>query len=757
MVANIKRKTRFQRFIYFFPFQLFFLHLKRNHFLLFFWLALFAFTTQNFAMKLGIPYLFLAPEYRGEIGIWSFAILGFSLGCFIMVFNIYSYILHSKRFPFLGTLARPFFKFCINNSIIPLGFFATYIYCSSTFLMNVELQTPLEVVKNMLAFLGGNAVFIALAVLYFFPTNKNIFKITGNTAEQLEALVRKRRQGISRQVQFQDIAQERIRWRVDTYLTHPFKVLLARDSRHYDHETLKRVFYQNHINASFFEILIVIGFLIIGAFQFNSYFIIPAAASACFLFTVILMLISILMSWLKGWTLSIILVLVVMVDYASGRWQILNTSNYAYGLNYEVEPVEYNAAVIDSLNNDLIKVKNDQNIQLGILNDWLSRERKRKKDPTYKPRLVVFNASGGGLRSSLWTMHCLQYLDSVTNDNFFQNVRLLSGSSGGTIGAAYYRELYLRKDTLKPAKGNPVYLDNISKDALNSVLFSLATNDIFIRFRKRTIAGKDYLLDRGMAFEYQFNENTENLLNKRVSDYTEPVLLGKIPMMVLAPSIVNDGRRLLISSQPISYLCYEFPDDRDRLNMNSENVEFNRLFTNHEPEDLQMTSALRMNSTFPYIFPYASLPTEPRIEVMDAGLRDNFGIKISAQYILSFKKWIEEHTSGILIVQVRDTEKNIEPKPSNYTLTDKLLNPIGSFYGNLFNDQDYNMDQYVKLLDASMEVPIDHVPLEIRYGPGEHIALNWHLTELEKQLIFQSIHEPWNQESVNQIRSILSE
>src|SRR6056297_224948 len=132
MVANIKRKARLERFIYFFPFQLFFLHLKRNHFLLFFWLVLFAFTTQNFANKLGIPYLFLAPEYRGEIGVWSFAILGFSLGCFIMVFNIYSYILHSKRFPFLGTLARPFFKFCINNSLIPIGFFITYIYCSST-------------------------------------------------------------------------------------------------------------------------------------------------------------------------------------------------------------------------------------------------------------------------------------------------------------------------------------------------------------------------------------------------------------------------------------------------------------------------------------------------------------------------------------------------------------------------------------------------------------------------------------------------
>ena len=127
-------KTRLNRFLYFFPFQLLVLHLKRNHFLLLFWLILFAFTTQIFANKFGIPNLFLAPEYMGAVGFRSYFILGFSLGGFIMAFNIYTYILHSRRFPFLGTLSRPFFKFCINNFIIPLALIVTNIYCSCCFL-----------------------------------------------------------------------------------------------------------------------------------------------------------------------------------------------------------------------------------------------------------------------------------------------------------------------------------------------------------------------------------------------------------------------------------------------------------------------------------------------------------------------------------------------------------------------------------------------------------------------------------------------
>ena len=89
-------------------------------------------------------------------------------------------------------------------------------------------------------------------------------------------------------------------------------------------------------------------------------------------------------------------------------------------------------------------------------------------------------------------------------------------------------------------------------------------------------------------------------------------------MMILAPSVVNDGRRMLLSSQPISYLCYEDPDDRKQLNLSFENIEFARMFADHNAENLLISSALRMNSTFPYILPYPSLPTEPSIEVMDA-------------------------------------------------------------------------------------------------------------------------------------------
>jgi hypothetical protein len=756
MTANITNRKRIDRFVYFFPFQLLMLHLQRSHFVLLFWILLFAFITQNFATKFGVPFLFLAPEYQGVVGVWSFGILGFGLGGFVMAYNIYTYIEHAHRFPFLGTLSRPFFKFCVNNSIIPLLFAAVYIYTSSRFLLEVELKNPGEVVANMASFLFGNVLFIMMAMLYFFPTNKNIFKITGITESEIDAHMRKRNSGLRRKDRWYFSKSGKVKWRVETYLTHPFKINLARPSDHYDHETLRKVFFQNHVNASLFEILVVIVFFIVGAFQFNSIFVIPAAASACLVFTVALMSVSILMSWTKSWTFALLFLLLFLINSASSRYDILNMANFAYGLDYSKPPIAYNNATIDSLNGNLNRVRADMDHHEEVLNIWLDKQRKKRGDREYKPVMVLVNTSGGGLRSSLWTVLTMQYCDSITNGAFFENTRLISGSSGGTIGAAYFRELYLYRDSISEPLYSSVYRNNVSKDILNRVLFSLATNDIFIRFRHREIAGYNYVLDRGMTFEEQLNINTGFMLNKRISDLEVPVRNAEIPMMVLAPSVVNDGRRLLISSQPISYLCYDYPEVKSQLNLAYENIEFNRLFAGHDANNLLLTSALRMNSTFPYVLPYASLPTEPRIEVMDAGLRDNFGTKISVQYMYTFKKWIEKNTEGIVILQIRDTEKYVEPSGSNPTIVDKLLNPIGSFYGNYFNDQDYNLDQLVKMTDASFGVPIYQLPLEIKYNPGEQIALSWHLTALEKEKVLRSIDQPSNQQTLKRLQAILN-
>ena len=98
-------------------------------------------------------------------------------------------------------------------------------------------------------------------------------------------------------------------------------------------------------------------------------------------------------------------------------------------------------------------------------------------------------------------------------------------------------------------------------------------------------------------------------------------------------------------------------------------VDFQGLFRANEPERLSFLTALRMSASFPYITPNISLPAEPRVEIMDAGISDNFGIADAIRFVDVFKEWITANTGGVVFLVVRDTksdspiEKTTQPHP----------------------------------------------------------------------------------------------
>src|SRR6188474_3455207 len=107
-------------FRYSFPIQLLLNNFKRNHMLLVCWVILFAMITGGFGKYLGIPYLFLDPEYLNEVNFTSFFIIGLATAGFTTAFQITCYITDGHRFSFVGTLPHPFTHFSINNSVIPV-------------------------------------------------------------------------------------------------------------------------------------------------------------------------------------------------------------------------------------------------------------------------------------------------------------------------------------------------------------------------------------------------------------------------------------------------------------------------------------------------------------------------------------------------------------------------------------------------------------------------------------------------------------
>lgn len=752
-------KSRIRRIIYFFPFQLFILHLKRNYLLLFFWVLLFGYITQTFAVKYGVPYLFLSPEYMGESSLIAFAILGFSVGGFIMAFNIYSYVMHGHRFPFIATLSRPFMKFSLNNFIIPFLFVVTYLFLSAKFQSTKVLLSNTEIAFNLSAFIGGMFLFFFISFLYFFRTNKNIFKFLGKKG--MEAIKGKkvhvvRTEDPDRILQKQKAAKE---WYIETYMANPFKIALARESAHYDDVILKKVFVQNHINASIFEVVLIITFVVLGSLREVEALQIPTGASISLLFTILLMVISGVYSWFGKWTFTLIIAFLFIINMLSAKYDFFKIQNHAYGLNYNTVKADYSSGNLDNLRGNKERFYADFEHNVEVLNKWRLKNVQGEGKKKIKPKFVIVNCSGGGLRSSLWTYHVLTHADSLLQGDLMKQMQFVTGSSGGMLGAAYLRELYLRSQ--KDSTVNiydPVHKENITKDMLNAISFSLTTYDLFVRYQSFKDGDYTYKKDRAYTFEQQLNKNTGYVLDKRLVDYYESERNAEIPMMVLAPAIINDGRRLLIASQPISYLTDNFPEKNVKANVNPlvEDIEFTRMFEEQDASNLRFTSALRMSATFPYITPIVSLPSKPRVEVMDAGLRDNFGVRTSLQYLYTFRNWISTNTSGVVIINIRDKEKDFEIyEEENNSILQRQISPFGSLYGNFARIHDYTNDRMIQHASQWFDGDIDIVTFQLVHQKGENISLSWHLTPLEKKQIIHALDLKDNAEAMEHLKELL--
>src|SRR5678816_1994372 len=112
-------KAWLRGFYYSLPIQLLFLHFRKYQVLLLFWFILFATVNGSFMKAFGADSLFLAPEYLGNVNALSSALVGASIGMFIMSWNIATFILFSRQFRFLAATSNPFLKYCINNAVIP--------------------------------------------------------------------------------------------------------------------------------------------------------------------------------------------------------------------------------------------------------------------------------------------------------------------------------------------------------------------------------------------------------------------------------------------------------------------------------------------------------------------------------------------------------------------------------------------------------------------------------------------------------------
>lgn len=760
-MASLSRLA--ESIFYSFPVQLLLNNVRRNHVLILCWIILFAMITGNFGKYLGIPYLFLDPEYLNEVSFTSFLIIGIIVAGFTAAFNITCYITDGHRFSFIAAMKNPFNKFSLNNGILPLAFFITYLYQIISFQINNEFTTGMDLALHVAGFLSGIAAMSALLQVYFVFTQKDIFKYMVCRLDE----VGKRTVNLTRAslMKKTELARKK-QVRVDNYLAHNLRFKKVRDERDfYDKEMLQRVFDQNQFNLVLIEALIFGMVLILGIFKDYPSFQLPAAASAMIFLTIFVMLSGAFTYWFGGWSTTTGLVLFLVLNHFVGEG--LLTKRYpAFGLDYSKPPVEYTIENLQK-HTDSTNITLARNHTLEILQNW-----KKKLANEEKPKMIFICASGGGKRAALWTLTALQTIDSLSNGKLIDHSVLITGASGGLIGASYFREAVLRQKMGQPVNPHSgEHREKIATDNLNPLIFSLLANDLFVGFTKFEYEGNSYLRDRGYTFEEQLNLDTEAMLDKTLSDYHEPEVNALIPMMILSPTIVNDGRKLYIAAQPVAYMNADILNFPNYSNHKLSGVDFQLLFEDHGGPSLRFLSALRMNATFPYITPNTTLPTHPPIRIMDAGISDNFGIMDAVRFMYSFRDWIADNTSGVVFLSIRDSPKltPVVEEPGN-TIIDDMTQPIASVYNNFENFQDITNDNLIGYARTWFRGSIDR--FDIQYTPMSYVpilqkmdsirqhstraSLSWRLTAREQLGVIETMSSDSNRETIQRVVDLLT-
>ena len=431
-----------------------------------------------------------------------------------------------------------------------------------------------------------------------------------------------------------------------------------------------------------------------------------------------------------------------------------------------------------------------------------------------KPKLVVVTVTGGANRSALWTAKVLHELHKL--DGFPKHVRLVTGASGGMVGAAYYVGSVEENGELA-AGFEP---KDIAQEHIGPIMSSLVFREVpFL-----AIPAGHYTHDRGHALDLSFEGSSAESpevrarLNRAFGRTVESLKAGERagwrPPLVFTPMMVEDGRRLIIANQSLHYLTtsvgnimlgdlpprddaadgqsavaasqqrtkqlppeeYELPpgpegavrppksDAAWRLRRGNPDVygrsgvEFFHLFPAAR-KTFHVSTAARMNATFPYLSPAVDLPTVPPRRVVDAGFYDNYGVGMAAAWLTAWRGWLREHTSGVVVVQIRDSASQYDRRNLGRTaeLNDRpngrggsspvawLTAPLAAVDNSRQSTASYRNDEMLGRLDEHFKSLVKDDPRffqTVVFERFSNVGMSWYLNDEDKRQILASWDQP---------------
>lgn len=723
------------------PIQLFLLHFRSHQMLLLFWLILILVITDSLAASYGASSLFLAPRYLGEVSWIAYIYLGWGFGLFTLAWQITTFILHHYRIPFLIYSRNVFIEFAFNNSLIPVLVNFLFIYKIAQFLRIEEGKTFPYIIGAITAYFLGILWMFLLAFFYFSKAEKGLIR------SSFERILRPTNHVINF---LQKPSREGAILNADTFISLKGWFTPIGIKKITVHRWVKIIINRQQANGAIAFLLAFVILLIVGFFIDYSLFQIPAGVGILLLLSMLIagtgMLSYLWRSWtLMGWILIVFLgMLLVSTNILDFRSHVLSLHYY----DQELPTYQYEA----------LKEAFDEDAYFKDLKGEEARLRNihLEKGGIQQP-LVLIAISGGGSRSMYWSFRVLEYIDSLSEGALFDQTILITGASGGMIGGAYWRNLHIELSNQPSQKYKTEYQESIGSDFLNPVILGLVTLDLVNPLNKINSKRWRSEKDRGRIFEQTLDKNTQGIISGTLNQYKNLEDNGSAPLLIPYATILNDGRKIYFPSRNMRFLT------RSKFNLNKEfpiidAVDASAFFQLQNVDSMSINSALRMSASFPGVMPMVHLPSEPRLKILDAGLRDNYGIEMVVRYLNSLEEVINEIASEVIILQIRDTRAYWPYISSSKPSLNSILTPVLTIQQNWNAFQTFRqsyIDELAlssKAADKLNMITLTYVPEGIEQGA----PLNFFLTQKQKESILKAVQNNDNINAINKLKNILN-
>lgn len=253
-----------------------------------------------------------------------------------------------------------------------------------------------------------------------------------------------------------------------------------------------------------------------------------------------------------------------------------------------------------------------------------------------KQRIILVATAGGGIQAAAWTARVLRGLEEECETkagpgneprcDFRKSVVLISGVSGGSLGAIAYARSFTDVPTIVDPRDVPY---NAAQPALDEVAWAWMNPDV-----GRAVLPwfRTQFVDRGWALEEKWSAVNqtyvppESWLQKyMLSSYRKDTFLGDwagetragtMPSLLLNATLAEQG-------QPVVFSTTTFPHKNDPRGL----INFYDLYEGH---DIRVTTAARLSASFPYVAPAARANAKATTvgdqHIVDGGYYDNYGV-----------------------------------------------------------------------------------------------------------------------------------